>query len=166
MFSDDFWKSLNLIHRSFWRRRIFENYPNSLLLEKLLEDLKVSTFDDYCSFITDYLDVKRFSSNFTLDTYETEKRTDGPGTAPISQDRTKLSSNYRTVCFPSTGIIEMKNLDTGASKNVRTQHTKIIFIRDQMIGYDAHQHTISESFFISLFDEEGAVVHSGLFTKR
>ncbi|CBY18647.1 unnamed protein product [Oikopleura dioica] len=160
--TDDFWKSLNLIHPSFWRRRIHENYPNSLLLEKLLDDFKIGSFDDYCSFVTEYLNIKRFSSKFTLETFETEKRTDGPGTAPTSQDRTKLSSNYRTICFPSTGIIEMKNLKTGDSKSVRTQHTKIIFIRDQMIGYDAHQHTISESFFISLFDEEGAVIDSAL----
>jgi len=165
LISDDFWKSLNLIHPSFWRRRIHENYPNSLLLEKLLDDFKIGSFDDYCSFVTEYLNIKRFSSKFTLETFETEKRTDGPGTAPTSQDRTKLSSNYRTICFPSTGIIEMKNLKTGDSKSVRTQHTKIIFIRDQMIGYDAHQHTISESFFISLFDEEGAVIDSGLFMK-
>ena len=156
---------MNLIHSSFWRRRIHENYPNSQLLEKLLDDFNISSFDDYCSFVTKYLHMKRFSSDFTLDSFETEKRTDGPGTAPISQDRTKLSSNYRTVSFPSTGYIEMKNLTTGDSKNVRTQHTKIIFIRDQMIGYEAHQHTINESFFISLFDEEGDVIHSGLFAK-
>ncbi len=165
LISDDFWKSLNLIHPFFWRRRINKNYPNSLLLEKLLDDFKIGSFDDYCSFVTEYLNIKRFSSKFTLETFETEKRTDGPGTAPTSQDRTKLSSNFRTICFPSTGIIEMKNLKTGDSKSVRTQHTKIIFIRDQMIGYDAHQHTISESFFISLFDEEGTVIDSGLFMK-
>ena len=76
---------IRIMENEIYSEQPFAPVISKVILE-LLVDFKISSFDDYCIFITEYLSVKSFSSSFTLDTFETEKRTDGPGTAPVSQE--------------------------------------------------------------------------------